>query len=102
MTQAAAFVTVDTPHANTIRHAYTLVGAFAGLCILLTYVALTVTALNANSATFDEANHLVRGLYALGKGDFLLSREHPPLVNLLQAIPSHFLENPSNRRVERW
>ena len=92
--RAAAFLAVGTPRSNDIGHTYTLTGTFAGLCILLAYVVLTVTALDDNSATFDEANHLVRGLYALGKGDFLLNREHPPLVNLLQAMPSHFLQRP--------
>ncbi|MGH7887212.1 MAG: ArnT family glycosyltransferase, partial [Candidatus Binatia bacterium] len=63
---------------------------FAAVGLLSIYVALTVTALDDNSATFDETNHLVRGLYALNTGDFRLSREHPPLINMLQALPVHY------------
>lgn len=88
-------VATTTPRSANTGHTYTLIGAVAGLCLLLIYVALSVTSLDDNAATFDEANHLVRGLYALGNGDFLLNREHPPLVNLLQALPSHFLQSPA-------
>jgi hypothetical protein len=39
----------------------------------------------------DEQNHIARGAAYLGTGDPRLSVEHPPLVNLLSALPAHLL-----------
>jgi hypothetical protein len=64
---------------------------FLSVLILLTgFVFLSVSSLMQKSATFDETNHLVRGLYPLSGKGFTLNKEHPPLVNLLQGLPVHF------------
>jgi hypothetical protein len=39
----------------------------------------------------DEQNHIARGAAYLGTGDPRLSVEHPPLVNVLSALPAHLL-----------
>ena len=39
------------------------------------------------SAAFDEEYHLAAGYAYLRTGDFRLSRSHPPLVNVLSALP---------------
>jgi 4-amino-4-deoxy-L-arabinose transferase-like glycosyltransferase len=43
------------------------------------------------SPTMDEQNHIARGAAYLGTGDPRLSVEHPPLVNVLSALPAHLL-----------
>ena len=40
-----------------------------------------------DSPTMDEQNHIARGLAYLRTGDPRLSVEHPPLVNVLSALP---------------
>lgn len=42
------------------------------------------------SATMDEPNHIARGLVYLRTGDLRLSKEHPPLINLICALPLLF------------
>lgn len=63
---------------------------------LITIVALAllgVFALQAllsagqKSPTMDEQNHIARGYAYLRTGDLRLSREHPPLVNVISALP---------------
>jgi hypothetical protein len=39
------------------------------------------------SAAFDEEYHLAAGYAYLRTGDFRLSRSHPPLINVLSALP---------------
>lgn len=39
------------------------------------------------SAAFDEQYHLTRGYAYLRTGDFRMSQSHPPLINLLSALP---------------
>lgn len=62
-----------------------------------------------DSPTMDEQNHLARGLAFLRTGDPRLSMEHPPLVNLLSALPlltmpeiTLPLDHPSWDRPEGW
>ncbi len=40
-----------------------------------------------DSSTMDEQNHLTRGLTFLASGDPRFSLEHPPLINLISALP---------------
>ncbi len=63
---------------------------------LITVVALALLGvfvlqvlLNASdqSPTLDEQNHIARGYAYLRTGDLRLSREHPPLVNAISALP---------------
>ncbi|MEM9773454.1 MAG: hypothetical protein AAF902_02660 [Chloroflexota bacterium] len=48
---------------------------------------LALNSLTDDSPTMDEQNHLVRGYSFLQTGDPRLSIEHPPLINLLSALP---------------
>jgi len=60
-----------------------------GLLWLAFTLALTSAVLK--SPTMDEQNHIARGAAYLGTGDPRLSVEHPPLVNMLSALPAHLL-----------
>jgi len=53
--------------------------------------ALALTSAVQKSPTMDEQNHIARGAAYLGTGDPRLSIEHPPLVNVLSALPAHLL-----------
>ena len=57
------------------------------LFLLVVFVFLSVSSSIQKSATFDETNHLLRGLYPLSGKGFILNKEHPPLVNILQGLP---------------
>jgi hypothetical protein len=54
--------------------------------LLAAFAALTYNAA-AQSPTMDEQNHIARGYALLRTGDPRLSLEHPPLINLLEALP---------------
>ncbi|MEM8863470.1 MAG: hypothetical protein AAGD96_34615, partial [Chloroflexota bacterium] len=55
--------------------------------IICLFWGLALNSLTDDSPTMDEQNHLVRGYSFLQTGDPRLSIEHPPLVNLLSALP---------------
>lgn len=59
--------------------------------LLVLCFALALTSAVKESATMDEQNHIARGAAYLGTGDARLSVEHPPLVNVLSALPAHLL-----------
>jgi len=63
---------------------------FAAGLLVLTF-ALALTSAVQKSPTMDEQNHIARGAAYLGTGDPRLSVEHPPLVNVLSALPAHLL-----------
>jgi hypothetical protein len=63
---------------------------------------LSLTSAVAKSATMDEQNHIARGAAYLGTGDPRLSVEHPPLVNVLSALPVHLLLRPRLPLDEWW
>ena len=50
-------------------------------------LALALLAGLGDSVTFDEGVHIASGLTALGRGDFRLNPEHPPLAKLWAAVP---------------
>ena len=50
-------------------------------------VALAVSAMRGNSATFDEGAHLPAGWTHMALGDHRLNPEQPPLLKLLAAAP---------------
>ncbi|MFW5943377.1 MAG: ArnT family glycosyltransferase, partial [Chloroflexota bacterium] len=54
---------------------------------LLLFVGQAALSSPQKSAAFDEEYHLARGYAYLRTGDFRLSRPHPPLLNLLSAVP---------------
>ncbi len=67
---------------------------FLTVLLLLLAFALMLAAAKGESPTMDEQNHIARGAAYLGTGDPRLSVEHPPLVNLLSALPVHVLLHP--------
>jgi hypothetical protein len=64
------------------------------LLLLAFFAQLLFSALD-KSPTIDEPNHLTRGYAYLKTGDLRLSRDegHPPLFNLLCALPLSLIEN---------
>ena len=61
------------------------------LCLALFLAQVTLSS-REKSAAFDEQYHLAAGYAYLKTGDFRLSRTvgHPPLANLLNALPLLF------------
>ncbi len=57
------------------------------LVLLLVFFGLALGSARGDSPTMDEQNHMARGLAYLRTGDARLSVEHPPLINLLSALP---------------
>lgn len=68
------------------------------LCVGLLSLALILTlfgfkvrnAIQMNSQTFDEANHLVAGYSYITTGDFRLNPEHPPITKVISATAVRF------------
>ncbi|MEM7798399.1 MAG: phospholipid carrier-dependent glycosyltransferase [Chloroflexota bacterium] len=60
--------------------------------IILIFFYLAVSSLVDDSPAMDEQNHLGRGVAYLNSGDPRLNVEHPPLVNLLAALPTGLLD----------
>ncbi len=55
---------------------------------LFLWIIVVVTCAQWRMApTFDEQNHITRGVAFLRTGDCRLSLDHPPLANLLEALP---------------
>jgi hypothetical protein len=69
----------------------TLPPRFLTVGLLMLAFALALTSAAQKSPTMDEQNHIARGAAYLGTGDPRLSIEHPPLVNVLSALPAHLL-----------
>lgn len=57
----------------------------AGLLIL--FAAQALFSSPHKSAAFDEQYHLAAGYAYVKTGDFRMSRSHPPLINVLSALP---------------
>ncbi len=55
--------------------------------LLATHFLLAFLELRATSGTLDEGSHLSRGLAILRTGEFRLSVAHPPLINIISALP---------------
>jgi 4-amino-4-deoxy-L-arabinose transferase-like glycosyltransferase len=64
---------------------------YLALVLLMLSFGLALTSAIQKSPTMDEQNHIARGAAYLGTGDPRLSVEHPPLVNVLSALPAHLL-----------
>ena len=56
-------------------------------CFLLVLVVQYALTARANSATWDECDHIYAGYMSWKHGDFGRNPEHPPLVKLLATIP---------------
>ena len=74
---------------------------FALVALLITFFGLALTSAIQKSPTMDEQNHIARGAAYLGTGDPRLSIEHPPLVNVMSALPVHWLLHP-NLPLDPW
>lgn len=57
------------------------------LILLLLASGFLIHNAQAHAPTMDEQNHMARGYALLRTGDPRLSVEHPPLINLLEALP---------------
>ena len=64
---------------------------FLVIGLLVLTFGLALTSAIQKSPTMDEQNHIARGVAYLGTGDPRLSVEHPPLVNVLSALPARLL-----------
>ena len=64
---------------------------YLATALFLLSFGLALTSAVQKSPTMDEQNHIARGAAYLGTGDPRLSVEHPPLVNVLSALPAHLL-----------
>jgi hypothetical protein len=65
--------------------------------MLLALVVQTWLSAATNSATFDESEHITSGLAALRTHDFRMSVAHPPLMDMLCALPPDFAGAPPLR-----
>jgi 4-amino-4-deoxy-L-arabinose transferase-like glycosyltransferase len=68
--------------------------------VLLVFFTLALVSARDDSPTMDEQNHMARGLAYLRTGDARLSVEHPPLVNVLSALP--LLTQPVRLPTDDW
>ncbi|MDP3921264.1 MAG: glycosyltransferase family 39 protein [Candidatus Omnitrophota bacterium] len=57
---------------------------------LAAYVAVGTSSFMQKNNTFDEEYHLARGMVPLKTGDFSMNQYHPPLINVLAALPNAF------------
>jgi 4-amino-4-deoxy-L-arabinose transferase-like glycosyltransferase len=95
--------------ARHILHTFFRRPVWIVLPAILLFFFLTLNSLVGDSPTMDEQNHLARGLAFLQSGDPRFSLEHPPLVNVLSALPVAALldirlpfDHPSWERREGW
>ncbi|MGQ0603648.1 MAG: glycosyltransferase family 39 protein [Anaerolineales bacterium] len=58
--------------------------------LLCTFLAAELFAIPQEAPTVDEQNHLARGLSIWRTGDYRLLIGHPPLINLISALPLLF------------
>jgi hypothetical protein len=79
--------------AGTDKSGWRLSRGGAHLCAIALLVLLGAQlffSARNKSATMDEQNHIARGLAYLRTGDLRLSKEHPPLINAICALPLLF------------
>jgi len=93
--------------ARAARRAQRRVWPVAAAVLLFFFLALDSAV--GDSPTMDEQNHIARGLAFLRTGDPRLSVEHPPLINVLSALPLLTMpelrlptDHPSWERREGW
>ncbi|HZY44401.1 MAG TPA: glycosyltransferase family 39 protein [Anaerolineae bacterium] len=70
--------------------------------LLLIFAAQTTLGSSSNSAALDEEYHLGAGYAYLRTGDPRLSTEHPPLINVWNALPLTFLDPKLPLESEAW
>ncbi len=59
----------------------------AAFLLIIAHLALLATSAARKSHTSDEPFHLARGMAALLTGDFRTSVAHPPIINMMSALP---------------
>ncbi|HEY3377228.1 MAG TPA: glycosyltransferase family 39 protein [Armatimonadota bacterium] len=70
---------------------------------LLLWVVLIVTCAQwTMSPTFDEQNHVARGIAILRTGDFRLCFHHPPLANILEGLPVAWGQSGFSTQMPAW
>jgi hypothetical protein len=72
------------------------------LFVLGLTIALTLRGIRHDSPTEDEWAHLVRGIGYYQTRDMRMHVQHPPLANLLDALPSAFDHNPDVTEMKTW
>ncbi len=71
-----------------MRRSHPLPWPFIIAIALFLWIAGVVTLAQWHMApTFDEQNHVTRGIAVLRTGDYRLCFHHPPLANILEALP---------------
>jgi len=71
--------------------------------LLMVWLAAVVTLAQLRmSPTFDEPNHVTRGIAILRTGDYRLSLDHPPLANILEALPVAWQPSGFSSELPAW
>ena len=70
-----------------MKRLFQIRSVYLAVPLLLLFYFLAVDSMAGDSPTMDEQNHLARGVAYLGSGDPRFSLEHPPLMNVLGALP---------------
>ena len=87
----STWVTLTFEQTRSVRRDDATARAWLRRCILLGVLLVAFGFLTydaqAQSPTMDEQNHIARGYAFLRTGNPRLSVEHPPLINLLEALP---------------
>lgn len=74
--------TTDSSRERTPAYIWVLAAA-----LMLWMVIITTCSQRQMAPTFDEQNHVTRGIAVWRTGDFRLCFHHPPFANLLEALP---------------
>jgi hypothetical protein len=72
---------------NALHRRPTLLHILVPLVLLVILFFQLYLGVRKKSSTLDEQNHIARGLALLRTGDVRLSTIHPPLVNMICALP---------------
>jgi len=73
------------------------------VCVLLLWIGAVVTLAQLGMApTYDEPNHVTRGIAILRTGDYRLSLDHPPLANVLEALPVAWRRSGFSPELPAW
>ncbi|MGC4094444.1 MAG: hypothetical protein QM756_42340 [Polyangiaceae bacterium] len=72
------------------------------LLLIALLFSLTVRGLKQDSPTEDEWAHLVRGIGYFQTRDMRAHVQHPPLANVLDALPSARDQNPDVTQMKTW
>lgn len=79
---------LDAPPPPLMHTHYRHLRRGALVCLLLLMlVGLIRWGQGAMAPTYDEQNHVTRGIAILRTGDWRLSLHHPPFANVLEALP---------------